>query len=679
MGFIMSHKFCFIDFEYNNSQAQILTLICCSMHITGKGITSYWLHNDLEEQEQLKNDLLELKDDGYIFVAHYVPAEGHAFISLGLDPLDFKWIDTRSEYKCVLNHSDIMYGRHLIGGRVVYTQRPDYFETDKVNNSKPEATLSSMVYQMNKKKVIDTDHKDEMRDLILSAPARFTAGQAEDIISYCESDVRDLEACLSAIVKKYHSMLGAKPKMKPLLLNEMLLRGQFGADCAWMYSRGYPIDIEATTNFSESVEDILSDIARDINRQFPDIKPFRYDPKDERFKTNTKHIKGWIGDSQYKDKWLLTPGKSYSLSLDAFGKHFKFSHNYPEGNFGAQILRYLKTKQSMNGFRKSLNGKKSFWDNVGPDGRVRPFLNPFGSQSSRSQPSATGFIPLKAAWMRSLIVPPPGRAMCELDYGSQEYLVAALLAKDKKMIDSYKTGDVYLAFAKLSKMVPQNATKKTHPKERQAAKAAVLAISYGMTGKGLAETLKQQTGDDWSVDDAQKMIDDFHTIYSYYTDWKAEIQNFYSTYGFLKLKDGWYMWGENDNFRSVGNFPVQGAGADIMRRACNLAHKNGLDVTYPLHDAVYIEYDAYDFESIDILENCLRQAFTDYFDDDIKDEANLIRIDGTTWSKDYKNETIITPKGFEIGTETIHIDERTVEAYEQFSPYFKREKIWDIL
>lgn len=670
-----------IDFEYNHSNDEKLNLVCCSYILSTEPDTtiSYWLHNDPNEKNKLREKLIKLNFDGYIFTAHYVAAEAHCFISLDLDPLCFDWIDTRTEFRCILNHSDIMYGKHLIKGKEVFTERPSYFDTDKSNNAKPEANLASMIYKMCNYTKIDTEHKDKMRDLIISAPDEFTPDEKKSIIEYCESDVKYLEPAMKTMLAKYVSLFAIKPENVSTLLKEMLLRGQFGANTAKMYSLGYPIDYEATKNFSESVEDILSDIARDINRQFPDIKPFRYDLKDKRFKTNTKHIKAWIGKSEYKDRWMLTDGKDYSLSLDAFGMYFKFSHSHPEGNFGAQILRYLKTKQNMNGFRPSLKGDKSFWNSVGSDKRVRPFLNPYGSQSARSQPSATSFIPLKAAWMRSLIVPPIGKAMCELDYGSQEYLVAALLARDKAMIASYESGDVYLAFAKLAKMVPKEATKSSHPKERQAAKAAVLAISYSMTGKGLAYTLSQQTGEEWGTVDAQELIDNFHDVYPEYAAWKDEIQSKYSEDGFLKLKDGWYLWGENPNFRSVGNFPIQGGASDILRNACHMAQTEKLDVTYLLHDAGYIQYDVYDFEKIDILKNCLRNGFINYFDEDIRDLAKIIRIDGSTWSKEYTDGEIITPGGLKIKTETTHIDERSVDAYKQFSPYFEKNKAWELL
>lgn len=43
------------------------------------------------------------------------------------------------------------------------------------------------------------------------------------------------------------------------------------------------------------------------------------------------------------------------------------------------------------------------------------------------------------------------------------------------------------------------------------------------------------------------------------------------------------------NKRSVINFPVQGAGADILRISCIWAARYGLELCAPVHDAVLIE------------------------------------------------------------------------------------------
>ena len=64
--------------------------------------------------------------------------------------------------------------------------------------------------------------------------------------------------------------------------------------------------------------------------------------------------------------------------------------------------------------------------------------------------------------------------------------IAAALSGDRNMLDAYNSGDSYLAFAKQAKAVPEDATKKSHGKERDLFKACVLGVQYGMEAESLA-------------------------------------------------------------------------------------------------------------------------------------------------------------------------------------------------
>lgn len=669
-------NYCHIDFEYNHVKEEKLNLVCVAWQYKGFK-KSYWLHKDPQTIDKVRKEILAMEDT--VFVAYNVQAEGRSFLALGLDPTKFKWVDLFLEYRCLTNHSDIMYGKHLIKGKIVNTVRPNLYGVGtKKNNAKPEHTLAAAIFKMLNIS-IDTAHKTEMRDLIISTPDKFTKKQQEDILEYCESDIEYLPKLLKAVVEKYKKYLNNDDKQLSLLKEEIYLRAEYTARSAIMESLGYPFNYEETKNFADSIEDILSIIAKDINSQFPNIKPFRFDIKDQRFKVNTKNVKHWIKHCPYEGSWERTPKEAYSLAMDAFTKFFKYRHNYPRDNFGAQMLRYLKTKQALYGFRPSLSGKKTFWGYVGSDGRARAYLNPYGSMTARTQPGSTGFIPLKSAWMRSLIQPKQGRALAAIDYGSQEYLLAALVSKDEKMIEAYKTGDVYLAFAKEIKLVPKDATKKSHPNERQMCKSCVLGISYGLSKVGLARDLTQELGRDVSEDEADTLIDSFYDTYLRYADWKEEVLDSYQIKGYLKLPCGWYVWGKNQNDRSVKNFPLQGFGSSIMRKAVALAQDAGLQVPFTLHDAVYIEYDSFDYKAIDVLRQAMLGAFLFYFDGKMKKKAELIRLDCETWGPDYDVKEIKTPQGYLVKQEKIHIDERGEKEYHTYKKYFKKNEVLDIL
>ena len=123
---------------------------------------------------------------------------------------------------------------------------------------------------------------------------------------------------------------------------------------------------------------------------------------------------------------------------------------------------------------------------VGSDGRNRCSLLPFAASSSRNTPSNTRFIFGPAVWLRHLITPPPGHGLAYIDYSQQEIGVAAALSGDPALISAYSTGDCYLAFAKQAKAVPPDATKESHPAERELYKQCDLGVGYGMEENSLA-------------------------------------------------------------------------------------------------------------------------------------------------------------------------------------------------
>lgn len=664
-----------IDFEFYNTSEEILSLVCCSIE-THEGVEEFWLHNDNKEKKKLKQRLIALNDQGYVFIAFQVTAEARSFYSLGLDPLSFDWIDLFIEYRHISNQNDhIMYGNQYDGKKVKFTRRPppkwERTDLDDALAFKQKHSLVEAAFKLIGKK-INSAHKDIMRDLILSAPDSFNRFQREKIIEYCTSDVAYLDKMLSKIFKEYQRLLSVHYNENQLI-QEAMQRGKYAALTAIREAKGYPIDYEKTKNFSMHVDSILRDTMVEINSLFPDIKPFRWNHEEARFNFKQKEVKEWVRKNHNTKFWKQTDTGDVSLSLDAWTQHYNYSHDYPKNIFGAQMVRFLKLKQSLNGFVESrVKNSKSFWDSVGSDKLVRPYMNPFGSQTSRTQPSATSFIMLKPAWQRALIVPPKGYAITGIDYGSEEFFISALLSKDKNMIDAYLSGDPYLAFAKLVGGVPKDATKKSHGKERVPYKSTVLGLSYDMTKYGLSVKLTRDTGKTWTPDDAQHQIDSFYQAFPDFAEFKENILEEYESNKRLRLKDGWTLWGDQDNFRSVGNFPIQGAGAAIMRCADLLCHDRSLYVPITLHDALYILHRSDDLKAIDTAIDSMVEGFAWYFDDEYKDLARKIRLDPETWGPDFEGiNRLTTPNGHKVKVETIHIDERAINDYRKFSKYFR--------
>lgn len=416
---------------------------------------------------------------------------------------------------------------------------------------------------------------------------------------------------------------------------------------------------------------------RDINEQFPEIEPFKWNKRGSVFTWNQLATREWIAEKHHNDFWLMTDGgkkgkPQLSLSLDAWEKHYAFKHDYPRGNFGAQMVRFLKLKQSLYGFSDTGGKRKNFWDSVGSDGRVRPYMNIYGAQSSRSQPAASGFMFLKPAWMRALVQPKPGRFICGIDYGQQEFFLSGLESNDKNMIQAYLSGDPYLFGAKLAGVIPQNGTKDEYSTERDIFKNTYLGILYGMTKYGLSAKLTNDTGREYTPDDAQEQIDIFEDTFPDYVYWKQDITEAYERGEGIVLPDGWRMFTDNPNPRSVTNVPIQGFGACIMRRAIDFAVEKKCEPIFTLHDANYIEDDIKNISRIISLRDSMKDAFQYYYKNDpVKFKlAGNIKLDPKAWSPDFKKDSHITVGGWKVPVSDIYIDKRAINEYKRFSNYF---------
>lgn len=677
----------YLDFEFNHTTEAVLNLVSVVVLTTGKSYAStgyrrrFWLDGDMKQQIKF-NEYIEQFYDTHYFIAFGVIAEARSLLSLPFPPdvTKIKWIDLWVEYRNLLNHHHkTSYGKQLIKGKIKTTfPKDNWNKNSDSNNSKPEDNYAAACFKLLGIE-IDTDRKNKMRDIIISKDEDLIEKNWEEILDYNEDDVRCLPLLLKKVLSEYKKRY--PKRLRKDIRQWMLNRGEFAARTAVMEQLGYSINYTITKNFSDNVGSILGDIQGEINELFPDVQPFKYNAKTGLYSWDQISTKRWISNlpESIEGSWPRTPTKDYSLSVDSFTKFFNYRHTFPKDNLGAQFVRYLKTKQNLNGFSANTK-KKTLWDSVGiHDGRVRPYTNIYRSQSSRSQPSSTSFLFLKSAWMRSLCQPASGIAMGGIDYGSQEFLIAGLEANDQAMIEAYDSGDVYLWFGKACKKIPEEATKESHKTLRDKFKSSVLGIQYMMGAESLAIKIANDTGEDCTEDEAQEFIDLFDELFWRYAEYRDEVLQKYREDGFLLLDDGWTMWGNNPNYRSVCNYPIQGKGAIIMRKAVALAQEAGLNVVFTLHDALYIEFPSNDLTAMDILAKSMDEAFRFYYPDR-REKAN-VRLDGAIWSKDYedKDAYVKTPLGMNVKKQNIYVDGRGREEYEKFKKYFIRDESWDLL
>jgi DNA polymerase-1 len=220
---------------------------------------------------------------------------------------------------------------------------------------------------------------------------------------------------------------------------------------------------------------------------------------------------------------------------------------------------------------------------VGQDGRNRTMLSAFRARTGRNQPSNTKFIFGPSVWLRGLIKPPPGYGVAYVDWSQQEFGIAAALSGDPMMMEAYRSGDPYLAFAKQAGAVPQDATKASHNAEREQYKACVLAVQYGMGEAGLASRIGQPPIR------ARELLRLHRETYCVFWRWSDAAVDHAMLRGSLHTVFGWRVQvPANANPRSLRNFPMQANGAEMLRLACCLGTEWGIEVCAPVHDAVLI-------------------------------------------------------------------------------------------
>jgi DNA polymerase I-like protein with 3'-5' exonuclease and polymerase domains len=223
---------------------------------------------------------------------------------------------------------------------------------------------------------------------------------------------------------------------------------------------------------------------------------------------------------------------------------------------------------------------------VGADTRNRCLLSPYGARTGRNTPSNAKFVFGPSKWFRGLIKPASGFGLAYCDWANQEIAIAAALSGDSRLIDAYRSGDPYLAFAKQAGLAPSDATKETHRAMRDLAKTTVLGINYGMSAYGIAQRIGI------GEIDARHMLQRHRETYRDFWTWTDGNINTALLGAPLQTVFGWPLRlgaGSKANTRSLQNYPMQANGAEMMRLAASMATEAGLTICAPVHDAFLLE------------------------------------------------------------------------------------------
>lgn len=419
---------------------------------------------------------------------------------------------------------------------------------------------------------ITEEQKDKLREIAINRPQN--EEELEVLFKYCEEDVR--------VTKEVFL------KMKDSIdYPRAYFRGEYIKAITRVESNGVPIDI----NLFNKLERNWELIKKRLIEKYDSVFGF-YDQKG-RFQT--KKFEAYIINNRLK--W---PRNIVSGRLKVDDQTFKDQ---------CKVYPYLEPIRQL---RDILGQMRLKGLEIGSDNRNRTSLRAFASKTGRNQPSSKKNIFSAAAWMRKLVVVPPSKILAYLDYEQQEFGIAACLSGDKNMKRAYQSSDPYLAFGKLCNLIPENASRRTHGLEREALKACVLGVQFGMGVETLSTRIISKNLS------AQGVLDLHKKTFSRYWKWIEDYYDAALLSGIVLSNFGWKL---NVNMstkeRTVKNFPMQANGAEILRVACYLLDQAGFKICTTIHDAVLLEIDQDDFytkvkEAKEIMEYASKVVLEDF-------------------------------------------------------------------
>jgi hypothetical protein len=398
---------------------------------------------------------------------------------------------------------------------------------------------------------VDSAHKQDMRERIIQGPP-FSADERRAILDYCQDDVEALAWLVPHIVPTIRSLPHA------------LSRAQYMWAQARQERRGVPINLPLLEQIRANWSSIQLDLVAERDKDFG-----FYDVVDGVPHWQTKQFAAFI-----RRRGMAWPTDEAGRYLEDQETFRTMAARYPEMEV-VREMRYSLSKLRLNKLA------------VGSDGRNRTMLGAFGTKTGRNAPSNSKFVFGPAKWIRFLISPPRDRVLVHRDFKQQEVRVAALLANDSALLEACESGDVYLGVAQALGFVREGMSPEEIKNVRTLFKTVVLGIQYGAGYK----TLALRTG--VSLYEAAEIVARLRARFHRFEDFVQNTLDHASLDLEITTPIGWTMLCPSDtNPRTIRNYPMQGTGADILRVACVLAERRGLEVVAPVHDAMMIEADA---------------------------------------------------------------------------------------
>lgn len=596
-----------IDFEYNDNR---LVCVCCKKSDT---IYKFWLA-DNSDTDAFKKFVEDNKNE--IFCCHALEkAEGQAFQRMDLDPTDYKWYDTYTVESIKTKATNLVFRENSLFEALSLVA----LEQKYLNKTSDETSDRSK-------------HKHEMRDIII-ADKELDEHRTE-ILDYCAEDIDSLEQIAiqqcrdyAELVEKYKAVKTFNLKLENFqkytsyeqwmtIFVNLCHAVAIYSKCAY---KGLNINDKALKIIAKK-DVILENLKRAFN---------------DKFKTDAFVFEQVVIKGRGKTKSAVTVnlhGKKDSKILDYLASQAESEiqkiHNdfvWPKSDSGKFKLdketlksycicdtEFAKDLSEIETFRSGLAAVENFDKTL----ITHPCHHMFGAQTGRCTPKPTdGFLPCMGQLFRSFMNPRDNEhLLVSIDYSAQETAIAAAWGKDKNMLWCYQQPDFYVAAGyKFGVIDDMHATKKTHPRERDKCKLLCLTSNYGQGYKATAKLLNI------SEDESKDLIKKYTDTFSGYSDKRKRLlyncsKSLVPTV--LLTDDGMpYVYIPEDSARncqdkddvqhihkffhckskffckpstSLGNAPIQSAGATMLRYIINRLNEENIDLVCSMHDEVIL-------------------------------------------------------------------------------------------
>lgn len=212
----------------------------------------------------------------------------------------------------------------------------------------------------------------------------------------------------------------------------------------------------------------------------------------------------------------------------------------------AEVLKELSTQSTVPGLildiRQKSKIKNTYLDKIIPqldrDSHLRTGFNLHGTTSGRLSSSGKlnmQQLPRDNPTVKGCIKAPEGHKIVAMDLTTAEVYVAAVLSKDKALMDVFRSGGNFhstIAHKVFRLPCEIEDVAELYSDRRQAAKAVTFGIMYGAGPAKISEQVTKDSGKYFSKNEAAEVINEYFQTFHKLKSWIQTNQNFIANNGF---------------------------------------------------------------------------------------------------------------------------------------------------